>query len=328
MAVCMIGLAGALGILSCRRLYVKRENLLSAYEKELVSGIVCYGDSLTAGTGGEGVSYPLVLEENLKRDRIYIPVFNMGIGGETSITIAGRAGGIPFCTASFTIPEETEKAEVHFIEEEGRKLNLLSQDGGVDTGINPCMIGGVEGCLSSEWHGDELVYYFTRSERGEEMQIADGTAVKTWAEEQFRDYIYVVFIGQNMGFTDIQDLVRQQRAIIGLQRKQAEKYIVVGLTSGTKTEREELERAMQEEYGEKYINLREYLSSQGLDAAGIEPTKEDLVQMERGEVPSSLLTDQVHFNAEGYRLIGNLIYDRMEELGYFEELQKAVEEYG
>ena len=90
---------GILGLLVVRKLYINRENLLMAYEKELIPGIVCYGDSLTYGSGGEGVSYPSVLEECLRKNRIYIPVVNMGIGGENTVTIAGRAGAIPFRVA-------------------------------------------------------------------------------------------------------------------------------------------------------------------------------------------------------------------------------------
>lgn len=49
-AAVVLGTAG-FGI---RSLYVKRENLLMAYEKQLLPGIVCWGDSLTFGTGGNG----------------------------------------------------------------------------------------------------------------------------------------------------------------------------------------------------------------------------------------------------------------------------------
>lgn len=44
--------AGMLGVFVVRKLYISRENLLMAYEKEIIPGIVCYGDSLTYGSGG------------------------------------------------------------------------------------------------------------------------------------------------------------------------------------------------------------------------------------------------------------------------------------
>lgn len=78
-------IVGVLGLFIGRKWFIQRENLLLAYERELIPGIVCFGDSLTFGSGGDGVSYPSVLEENLERDRIYIPVSNLGIGGENTV---------------------------------------------------------------------------------------------------------------------------------------------------------------------------------------------------------------------------------------------------
>lgn len=43
-----IGFLMAAALLCMRNLYIKRENLLAAYEKQSVSGVVCFGDSLTA----------------------------------------------------------------------------------------------------------------------------------------------------------------------------------------------------------------------------------------------------------------------------------------
>lgn len=311
---------------SYRRLYIKRENLLMAYEKQLIPGIVCWGDSLTFGSGGAGVSYPLVLEERLNKDRFYINVINMGIGGENTVTIAGRAGAIPFRLKEFTIPAESIPVEILFQEEEGKSIRPFEQG---DSGINPCIISGVSGRLSGERSEDGLMhYFFTRSEPGEEVYIQEGTEVETWAASQFSDYIYVVFMGENHGWDNIQDLIEQQQAILSMQKKYADYYIVVGLPTGTKEERQELEEALYETYGDKFLNIREYLSTQGIYDAGLKPSEEDLSRMEEGMIPTSLLADHIHFNAAGYRLIGNLMYERMNELGYFDELKDAVDEYG
>ena len=45
-------------------------------------------------------------------------------------------------------------------------------------------------------------------------------------------------------------------------------------------------------------------------------------------IPQSQGTDDIHFNETGYRLIGNYLYERMEKLGYFDEMKEAVSEYG
>jgi len=322
------GILVVLGIMgmSVRRLYIKRENLLMAYEKQIIPGIVCWGDSLTYGTGGDGVSYPSVMEACLHEERMYIPVVNMGIGGENTVTIAGRAGAIPFKVKEFTIPSESVPVEISFVQEDGKPIRPLIES---DAGINPCMINGVSGRLTGEKKEDGgAAYFFTRSDPGESVYVQEGTEVETWAASQFSDYIYVVFMGENHGWNSIQDLAEQQQAILSMQNGQKGKYIVVGLPTGMREERQELEEYLQEVYGDRFLNIREYLSTKGIYDAGLKPSKEDLYRMEKGMIPRALLSDEVHFNAEGYRLIGKYMYDRMRELGYFNELREAVLEYG
>lgn len=321
-AAVMLGAAG----LGVRSLYIKRENLLMAYEKRLISGIVCWGDSLTFGTGGNGITYPSVVEERLWADRMYIPVVNMGVGGENTVTIAGRAGAIPFKVKGFRIPAGTLSTEIFFIEEEGKPVRPLEES---DAGINPCIISGVEGKLTKETKEDgSRAYFFTRSVSGESVDVPEGTEVETWASSRFGDYIFVVFMGENHGWDRTEELIGQQQAVLALQKEQQEKYIVIGLPTGTKEERQELEEQLQKTYGERFLNIREYLSTQGIYDAGETPSKEDLERMAKGMIPTSLLSDDIHFNETGYRLIGNYLYDRMEKLGYFNELKEAVSEYG
>lgn len=322
----ILAAAGMTGILIIRRLYVTRENLLMAYERQIVPGIVCWGDSLTYGAGGNGVSYPYVLEERLRKDRIYIPVINMGVGGENTVTIAGRAGAIPFKLKEFMIPSDPVPVEIFFQEKEEKALRPFEQG---DAGINPCMISGVSGRMYGEKAEDDVMhYFFIRSEQGDAVYVKEGTEVETWAASQFSDYVYVVFMGENHGFNSIQDLIEQQQTILSMQGKYTGNYIVIGLTTGTKEERQELEEALYETYGDRFLNIREYLSTQGIYDAGIKPTEEDLSRMEEGMIPVSLLTDHIHFNASGYRLIGDFMYERMKELGYFDELNDIVAEYG
>ena len=85
-------------------------------------------------------------------------------------------------------------------------------------------------------------------------------------------------------------------------------------------------RAMEAEYGEHYINLREYMATKALSDAEIEPTADDERAMQQGSTPPSLLSDPVHFNAEGYTLIGDLIFEKMLELGFFDDVVKAIED--
>lgn len=107
----------------------RQENLEAiqlAYERDLetvaryLPGIICWGDSLTAGSSGN-VSYPATLQKyintylcgiydfrssienaedysrlNWEDYKVSIPVVNMGAGEEDSATILGRCGVVPY----------------------------------------------------------------------------------------------------------------------------------------------------------------------------------------------------------------------------------------
>lgn len=69
--------------------------------------IICWGDSLTYGQGGEGTTYPSVLEEDYQAE-----VINYGIQGETARQIGIRMGAFPMSVGTFEIPAETVPVEV------------------------------------------------------------------------------------------------------------------------------------------------------------------------------------------------------------------------
>ena len=65
-----------------------------------MEGVVCWGDSLTAGLAG---GYPKVLEDYLKEAGINIPVENEGVVSEGTTQIMVRAGVIPYKVANAVI---------------------------------------------------------------------------------------------------------------------------------------------------------------------------------------------------------------------------------
>lgn len=310
------------------QLYANEQNLLMLYTQEMIPHIVCIGDSLTNGTGGDGVSYPSHLQDILWENSIYVPTINLGVGGENTVTIAGRMGAIPYKVKDFVIKEDCTPVQIEFISEENKLICPLRQG---EAGINPCEIAGVTGTLSIEqenYMAAEYTYYFTRNEVGKSVHVTNGTELHTRAAESYKDGIFVIFMGENHGFNDIDDLIAQQKEILSLQEKHNDKYLILGMTSGTKKERQEMESAMENTYGARYINLREYLSTQGPYDAKVTLNEDDLKKMEQGKIPDCLLSDHVHFNAKGYQLIAEVIYDRMVELGYFDSVMGAVELYG
>ncbi len=337
-------------------------------------GIVCWGDSLTAGSAGS-VSFPDTLQQlidtaitdrydfygtladnrEVSRDELTrvdwksytvdIPVVNMGSGQENSATVAGRNGGVPYVTtAGMVIPHDMTPVKIEFAGTNGEAVLPLAQG---DAGVNPVTISGIRGTLSLDLESysfRHINYTFTRLEEdtgvyGETETeggtvVEAGTVIETAASSQYRDYIPVVFIGTYDGeYSTVDELIAYQKAIIDHQTANKDRYIILGLyymsnrwDYGLSYDLETFESAMLKEYGDHFINVRKYMCSDGLSDAGISATAQDKRDIEKGLVPSSLRSaaDPSELNAKGYTLLGRLVYDRMDKLGYFEEVKDEL----
>jgi len=305
----------------------KQEKLKLELQQQILDefpGIVAWGDSLTEGGGGNGVTFPNVLQGLISESKLDIPVENMGVAGEDTNTILGRVESVPFVVGSFTIPEDTSEVEIWLTSSNGNAVWPLRQG----DKMNPVIINGVEGTIRIEQDSvdsADFTYYFQRTSAGESVEVEEETVVETIGSSSFDNYIPIIFIGTNGGYDDEEDLITQINTIRDMG-KYNEKYIVLGLTTGNAESNEYLESLMEEEFGERYINLREYLVENGLELAGLEATEADLDAISEGSIPPSLLSDEVQFNAQGYTIIGQAIYERMNELGDFDKVRKLVRE--
>lgn len=297
-------------------------NISKINGKETVN---CWGDSLTCGVGvGSSYSkaFPYVLYGLLDGRE----VINCGVGGENTINIASRQGGLPNIVKPFTIPSNASKVEVKLTNIYGGSTGILLQGGSAldpTTGkyvmtaqINPCSINGVEGTLTYE-NGK---YYFSRSENGESVIISRPTPLITYAMKSMRDNINIIWIGTNGGFTTSTELIEYIDAMIDYMTPINKKYIVFGIHHlvSTVTETfETIEKNMKLHFGRHYINQRKYMLEYGLSDAGITPTVEDTTAISQGKIPPSLLYNDVHYNDKGYNIIANLVVERGKELGYW-----------
>ena len=329
---CVLAFLLILGVSKNNKIDAKTKDIANSYnekqwqeqrEKERIKDslpkITCWGDSLTAGVGGDGTTYPNVLAKLSG-----LTVYNMGVGGENTVTIACRQGARQMMVNNITIPATTDKVEIgsynNFFDNYGKIVSPLRQG---DAGINICSINGIDGKLTStqtNTTSNDVIYYFQRLKAGEEVVINQPTPIVTDASLKRKDDITIIFMGQNGGYDNLDDLVAQQKAMI--EYTGHDRFIILGLTTGTATERAELEARMLQEYGDKYINLREYISANGMKDAGLEPTETDLAEMAQGKVPDSLLSDPVHGNHYFYELIGKQVYNKILELGYLNDEQK------
>lgn len=290
--------------------------------------VACWGDSLTEGYGGDGVTYPSELAKLTN-----YTVYNMGVGGETAYTIAARQGAHKIVTKeAFVIPASASAVQFEFETEEGGIIVPRSHTRG---GWSPCTIAGVEGNLSIEVNTDvnprELKWIkFTRTEAGESVIVPAGTQIELSSHEINAD-INIFFTGTNGGWTkdnlkgdDNSDEMCQlfcellQKQIVHTGKS---KYIVVGLTDGASYSYDNLTKHQKEYFGDNFLDLRSYLiSEQAFADAGIaEISDSDRARMSEGRIPMAFLLsaeDTTHFNATGYTLIAKRIYEKMQELDY------------
>lgn len=330
--------------------------------KNLMPGIVCWGDSLTAGAGSadvtvaqqhsidlsalgsqeSGANYVKVLE-NLIHQKVAenVNVANCGVGGESSAVIAARAVTetyylylgktvtlAPSGSTVIDIQQYSTGGRLGILRQgNGSSVNMVTMTGKDAQGNEITITGQITMSLKDGVTDkytcpySDLIYTFTRTDTGtSEVTLATGTKIITYASATYDGNWCVIFIGQNGGYQDIEELIRQQQEIVNASRCR-DKYIIIGLSSGDKESRQEMEGRMQEYWGEHYFSARAYLSSEkalrdaGFSDAVIEQYREDI---DAGRVCAILRSDNTHLNAVGYALLGGAVFEKMVELGYFE----------
>lgn len=296
--------------------------------------VACWGDSLTFGQGAtdwQTKSYPGTLQGYLPDMKVY----NMGIGGETSMTIAARQGGVIMkLDDDITIPADRTEVEIKFsaYNSDGTYAGVITPRSNTRAGWELVTIAGIEGTLTYETNTSKDPYtlnsaHFTRKEAGEAVDVDAGTvcvpsSVKTAHEAD----INIFFTGTNGGWnanntlpydSEADDLISLTDKMIA-KTKDPSKYIVIGLIRGGTGSNAKTDAAMMAAYGNHFIDAKSYLASeQALIDAGITPSETDKSYILEGKIPPSLLhTDMGHLNDAGYKLLGQLVYGKMQELGY------------
>lgn len=192
--------------------------------------------------------------------------------------------------------------------------------------MNPVSIGGKAITLESQtkfWQNPnkkfEFEYNYFLSPKTAIIRtdtLRKGSVIQTKAMRELRDpWCNVFFIGQNGGFKDAADLVRQVKAMIAYSR--CKNYVVVSFHKPNDvmptTERMAgMEDTLQHVFGPRFINLRRHMVTNGLAEAGMTPTQEDKDSIKHGKVPPQLMVDGCHFTKQGYRIIAQLVKQKID----------------
>jgi lysophospholipase L1-like esterase len=276
-------------------------DLWNTIQTDYTTDLCFWGDSLTAGAGGSGTNYPSVCASELG-----ITSFkNCGVGGENANTIACRQGGNSLILKEGTVSEYSlsELTDIY-----RTQCNPLRQ-GSESNSVNPIYINGVKCTLSISQTSttDPNAKYTITGYNG---KLLAETPVK-FAGCDIKSKITVIFVGQNGP-----GLAERLSIIDSMISKINDKYIIMGLSSGSSASRADEEAQMLSKYGVHYFNTRYMLSKYGMNIMNLTPTSSDTIEMNNGEVPSSLRSDSIHLNANGYTALGKMIAQKIRACGY------------
>ena len=189
---------------------------------------------------------------------------------------------------------------------------------------------GVEGATSAE------IAYMQGGYQPTADELADFENVDLSVMQEAASHkgdVLIIAMGSNGGWDfDYDILIAQYRSMI--EYAECNQYIIVGDTDdpgsslvdsddwgydhGTGVEETAWEAALREAFGEHFINMRLYLVEHGLEVTGLTPTAEDNELIAYGGVPEQLRSDWTHLNSYGYYAQALAIYQKGQELGYWE----------
>lgn len=273
-----------------------------------------WGDSLTAGSGGEGTTYLTELQKLLGDT---YTVNNYGHGGETAAAIAFRQGGLKILLDPFTIANGGQ-GTCTFKAINGMSLKTLFSNANGTQGTNNIFIGDKKVMFRTTANANECTLYNNRGVG----DLSYDRPVMARAEGGGTQHILIICMGQNgtyEGSYDINLLVELYKLMITYNNYS--KYIVAGIPTSDKEQWGKLEMLLGTAFGDHFFNSREYISQYGLLDNKLSPTEDDTTAMGKGAIPPSLLsnypTDRTHMNGKGYSSWAKGLYEKGKQLGYW-----------
>lgn len=262
--------------------------------------ISCFGDSLTAGTGG--TPYPTFLSWYYRR-----LVNNFGVGGQTAQQIACRQGGLPIYLGAFTFNNQTAVSITP-------NYQFLSTPADNTTRTMSGTINGIQCIITRTASGGPP----STTETYTILPVGNNTTAIP-ANSQFlpddglnatRD-IQILWLGRNNvptltgldGWIDscVGKLHHPRRVlIIGVKNAQNE-------TNGTanKTAIDAMNVILQGNYPNNYVSIAPPTQAEATAVGYGTFTTQDITDIANGIFPATFHFDNVHFNSYGYQVIAN-----------------------
>lgn len=273
--------------------------------------VVWAGDSLTEGVGGGGTTAPGVLASLSG-----LTVLNRGYAGRASADIALHMGVlVPLLSISGgQIPASGSVSVTEINPSNGYRL-------GQNNETFPGTLSGVPGNLI---RASNNTWSFSRASAGSVVAVPDGTPFYCTEHAGEDDSITVTWVGRNNYATAFAEVERDTASFHEWVKPFNKQHIVIGMTT---TDAEVIgsnnyiiitgiNASLKETYNDCYIDMLDYLVSEGLMDAGITPTPGDITDIQNGVIPRSLRSDSTHLNAAGYTVAGKRVFQQLTELGW------------
>lgn len=313
--------------------------------------VYCWGDSLTEGVGGwlatpEGVQNTIVSAYPDMVARCY-PCVNLGCRGETIQTIMARQGADPMVVGGFTIPASADEDVVVGYLRGGyfddNRLGIATASGDLaqplketESGINPCLIAGVEGTLCRDYTADSegrYAYRFRRMADGNAVTVDTGTQIETYAMRYYRNGVAVIWMGANgsvASHTAYIDKIKQMVAygnydnyLVLIAREYTSQWVLedAGSIAKALTDTDGVCHLL---YLPPELIRRGYTLAGIAASAGVPDTSgwstEDAIlrsaplMMYSSGGASESSFETLHFSAYGYKAIGKMVVERLGKL--------------
>ncbi|NKR79456.1 hypothetical protein GS491_19170 [Rhodococcus hoagii] len=279
------------------------------------STIACFGDSLTQSNGTDWPSLVATLTGRT--------VVNRGVSGQGAADIILRQGGLqPRLTLAFgEIPAGLTPVSVTSVDPvDGWRV------GGTGSFGFGGYLAGVRGTLTHNLVDGS--WSFTRTEAGSATPVPAGTPFVGVETARNPASHLVLWAGRNNAGT-----LPAVRDLIGLAiergiETQVRRYLIIGVTNGTNEGKAhatyakivEHNKLLRARYGKFFFDIRREFIDRGLALAGITPTQADLDAIADDRPPASLMADTLHPNAAGYQVVGQLVAEKILELGWVASL--------
>lgn len=269
--------------------------------------VVAWGDSLTysltkvGGAWGQAKpTWPETVGDDLQQNAL-----NFGVPSQGSAEIAVRQGGLrPAITLRGNeIPSgSTAAVQVTAISPsdgwtEYAKAGTMKMHG---------TLAGIPGTLQHTLNSGAESFTFVPDLGQESNVVVPAHSIFSGEDgAAYRGCTQIIWAGTNNG-AQKSAILRDVASMVDWLYP-PKKYLIIGTVRSIK---DDLSMA----YGSRFVDLRSWLVSDGLEAAGIQQTPGDAAAIAAGDIPPSLTVDGTHFTQPAYTAIGHYLASVLKEV--------------